>query len=74
MGACGQAGSAMLMASFSDSVKEELLASRLNGTLAILARALVLYRPGSVVEGQQVLASLESPPPMRQMPMRPWLP
>ena len=54
---------AMLMASFSDSVKEELLASRLNGTLAILARVVVLYRPGSVVERQQVLASLESPPP-----------
>ena len=54
---------AMLMASFSDSVKEELLASRLNGTLAILARVVVLYRPGSVVERQQALASLESPPP-----------
>ena len=40
-----------------------LLASRLNGTLAILARVVVLYRPGSVVERQQVLASLESPPP-----------
>ena len=54
---------AMLMASFPDSVKEELLASRLNGTLAILARVVVLYRPGSVVERQQVLSSLESPPP-----------
>ena len=48
---------AMLIASFPDSVKEEVLASRLSGTLAILARVVVLYRPGSVVERQQVLSS-----------------
>ena len=51
----------MLLLSAPSSLREEL-ASRLSGTLAILARVVVLYRPGSVVERQQVLASLESPP------------
>ena len=52
----------MLLLSVPSSVREERLASRLSGTLAILARVVVLYRPGSVVERQQVLTSLESPP------------
>ena len=52
----------MLLSSVPDSVRDEILASRLTGTLSILARVIVLYRPGSVVERQQVLASLESPP------------
>ena len=52
----------MLLLSVPSSVREELLASRLSGTLAILARVVVLYRPGSVVERQQVLTSLENPP------------
>ena len=38
-----------------------LLASVPQGSLALLARIVVLYRPGSVVERQQILASLESP-------------
>ena len=52
----------MLLSSIPDGVQEEILASRLTGTLSILARVVVLCRPGSVVERQQVLASLESPP------------
>ena len=52
----------MLLASVPDSVREELLASRVSGTLAILSRVVVLYRPGSVVECQQILSSLENPP------------
>ena len=52
----------MVLMSVPVSVREELLASRLSGTLPILARVVVLYRPGSVVERQQVLTSLECPP------------
>ena len=52
----------MLLASVSEGVRDEILASRLNGSLALLSRVVVLYRPGSVVERQQILASLENPP------------
>ena len=54
--------SSMLLACVPESVREELLASRVSGTLAILARVIVLCRPGSVVERQQILSSLENPP------------
>ena len=52
----------MLLASVPEGVRDEILASRLSGTLALLARVVVLYRPGSVVERQQILSSLENPP------------
>ena len=52
----------MLLSSVADGIRDEILTSRLPGILPILARVIVLYRPGSVVERQQVLASLESPP------------
>ena len=52
----------MLLASLPAGVRDEILASRLSGSLALLSRVVVLYRPGSVVERQQILTSLESPP------------
>ena len=50
----------MLLSSVPEGVRDEILASRLNGSLALLSRAVVLYRPGSVVERQQILASLRT--------------
>ena len=52
----------MLLASLPAGVRDEILASRLSGSLALLSRVVVLHRPGSVVERQQILTSLESPP------------
>ncbi|CAE7424386.1 unnamed protein product [Symbiodinium sp. KB8] len=51
----------MVLASIPEAIKGEILATRLVGTLPILARIVVLYRPGSVVEKQQILKALESP-------------
>ena len=51
----------MILASLPESVKNEILAARLVGTLQILARAVVLYRPGGAAERQQILRALESP-------------
>ena len=53
--------SSMILACVSDSVKSELLSTRLVGTLAMLSRIVVLYRPGSIAERQQVLRALENP-------------
>ena len=36
--------------------------SRLSGTLQVLSRVVVLYRPGSTAERQQIVEALESPP------------
>ena len=52
----------MILASLPESVKGEIMAARLSGTLQILARAMVLYRPGGAAERQQVLKALESRP------------
>ena len=51
----------MLLQAVPESIKAELLANRLSTTLAILARILTIYRPGSSVERQQVLKALETP-------------
>ncbi|CAE7246860.1 TY2B-DR3 [Symbiodinium sp. CCMP2456] len=53
--------SSMILASLPESVKTELLSSRVVGTLAMLCRVVVLYRPGSVAERQQILRALEVP-------------
>ncbi|CAE7746100.1 RE1 [Symbiodinium necroappetens] len=53
--------SAMILASLPENVRAELLSSRVVGTLATLCRVLILYRPGSVAERQQILRALESP-------------
>ena len=53
--------SSMILASVPENVKAEILSTRLVGTLAMLARVVVLYRPGSLAERQQVLRALESP-------------
>ena len=51
----------MLLQSIPDNVRTEILANRLQSTLAILARIMTIYRPGSATERQQVLRALESP-------------
>ena len=51
----------MILASIPEAVKTDILAARLAGTLPMLARVVVLYRPGSVAERQQILQALESP-------------
>ena len=51
----------MILAALPESVKAEVLASRLTGTLPVLGRVMVLYRPGSAAERQQILKALESP-------------
>ena len=53
--------SSMILASVPDGVKVELLSSRAVGTLASLARIVILYRPGSMAERQQILKALEAP-------------
>ena len=52
----------MLLASLPESVRTEILASRLTGALQVLGRVMVLYRPGSTAERQQILKALELPP------------
>eukprot|EP00439_Symbiodinium_sp_Y106_P020836 s5267_g2.t1 len=51
----------MILSSLPDTVRAEVLALRLTGTLAVLGRVMVLYRPGSAAERQQILKALESP-------------
>ncbi|CAE7397111.1 Wdr16, partial [Symbiodinium necroappetens] len=51
----------MILASIPEAVKTDILAARFAGTLPMLARVVVLYRPGSVAERQQILQALESP-------------
>ena len=51
----------MILASVPDGMKVELLSSRAVGTLASLARIVILYRPGSMAERQQILKALEAP-------------
>ena len=52
----------MILASLTSTVSAEILASRLVGTFQVLTRVIVLYRPGSTAESQQILKALESPP------------
>ncbi|CAE7769634.1 GIP [Symbiodinium sp. CCMP2592] len=49
---------AMILGSVPETVKSE---ARVNGTLPMLARIIVLYRPSSVAERQQILKALEAP-------------
>eukprot|EP00439_Symbiodinium_sp_Y106_P023192 s1507_g2.t2 len=49
----------MLLASLPEPIRAEVLASRLTGALQVLGRVMVLYRPGSAAERQQVLRALE---------------
>eukprot|EP00439_Symbiodinium_sp_Y106_P061243 s1399_g9.t1 len=52
----------MILISLPEAVRAEILALRLSGTLAVLGRVMVLYRPGSTAERQQILKALEQPP------------
>ena len=60
----------MLLQAIPEAIRTEVLANRLQTTLAILARimTMTIYRPGSAVERQQVLKALES----RAMRRRLW--
>ncbi|CAE7447103.1 RE1, partial [Symbiodinium sp. CCMP2456] len=51
----------MLLQAVPESLKNELMASRLSTTIGILGLILVIYRPGSAAERQQVLRALENP-------------
>ena len=51
----------MLLQAVPEAIRTEVLANRLHSTLAILARIMTIYRPGSAVERQQVLKALEAP-------------
>ena len=58
----------MLLASVPETVRAEALAMRLTGALQVLGRILVLYRPGSSAERQQILKALEAPTPSTNAP------
>ncbi|CAE7404103.1 GIP [Symbiodinium sp. CCMP2592] len=49
--------------SMKPDVKKELIASRAKSTLDVLARLMVLYRPGSAMEKGQLLKKIETPEP-----------
>ena len=51
----------MILAALPEAVRAEVLALRLTGSSAVLGRIMVLYRPGSAAERQQILKALESP-------------
>ncbi|CAE7607397.1 unnamed protein product [Symbiodinium sp. CCMP2592] len=53
--------SSMILTSLPTKVKDEVLSMRLVGTLPTLCRVMVLYRPGSLAERQQILRALEQP-------------
>ena len=54
-------GASVLLAAVPEEVKKELIASRTRSTLDVLARLMVLYRPGSAQEKGQLLRRIESP-------------
>ncbi|OLP75490.1 Copia protein [Symbiodinium microadriaticum] len=58
----------MLLACVPEAVRSEVLAMRLTGTLQVLGRIMVLYRPGSSAERQQILKALEGPTPSNNAP------
>ena len=53
----------MILSALPEAVRAEVLALRLTGTLAVLGRVMVLYRPGSAAERLQILRAPESPSP-----------
>ena len=56
-------GASILLGAVPEDVKKELIASRSKSTLDVLARLMVLYRPGSALEKGQLLRRIESPEP-----------
>ena len=56
-------GAATLLAATPDDVKRELVAARTKSTLEVLARLMVIYRPGSAQEKGQLLRRIENPDP-----------
>ncbi|CAE7813365.1 unnamed protein product, partial [Symbiodinium sp. CCMP2592] len=56
-------GASVLLGAVPEYVKKELIASRAKSTLDVLARLMVLYRPGSAMEKGQLLKRIETPEP-----------
>ena len=56
-------GASILLGAVPEDVKKELIASRTKSTLDVLARLMLLYRPGSAMEKGQLLRKIESPEP-----------
>ncbi|CAE7940178.1 unnamed protein product, partial [Symbiodinium necroappetens] len=54
-------GATILLGAAPEDVKKELVATRTRTTLEVLARLMVLYRPGSALEKGQLLRRIESP-------------
>ncbi|CAE7493024.1 GIP [Symbiodinium microadriaticum] len=54
-------GATILLGATPDDIKKELVATRTRTTLEVLARLMVIYRPGSALEKGQLLRRIESP-------------
>ena len=54
-------GAAILLGAAPEDVKRELVAARTRSTLEVLARLMVVYRPGSALEKGQLLRRIENP-------------
>ena len=54
-------GSAIILNAVPEDVKKELVASRSRSTLELLAKLMVMYRPGSTTEKSQLLKRVEAP-------------
>ncbi|CAE7333282.1 unnamed protein product [Symbiodinium sp. KB8] len=54
-------GAAILLGAAPEDVKKELVAARTKSTLEVLARLMVVYRPGSALEKGQLLRRIENP-------------
>ncbi|CAE7228572.1 unnamed protein product, partial [Symbiodinium sp. CCMP2456] len=56
-------GASILLASTPDEIRRDLVAARARTTLEILARLMIVYRPGSATEKSMLLRKVESPEP-----------
>ncbi|CAE7892360.1 hypothetical protein AK812_SmicGene18596 [Symbiodinium microadriaticum] len=54
-------GATILLGATPEDIKKELVATRTRTTLEVLARLMVIYRPGSALEKGQLLRRIESP-------------
>ncbi|CAE7553512.1 GIP [Symbiodinium sp. CCMP2592] len=54
-------GASVLLAAAPEEVRKDLVAARSRSTLEILARLMVVYRPGSTTEKSQLLRKVETP-------------
>ncbi|CAE7240501.1 unnamed protein product [Symbiodinium sp. CCMP2592] len=57
-------GASVLLSAAPEEVRKDLVASRSRSALEILARLMVVYRPGSATEKSQLLKKVETPDPV----------